>query len=91
MVFVLLVALVVILLAPQTQRKRDARRAAEILRPAVASDARFGRMKVSVSTNGRVILHGEVDSESDLLALRNAISALTLPSEPVVIVQVKKI
>ena len=69
-------------------RRREGGRTAEMLRSLVAYDTRFQKVTVSLSTNGRVFLHGSVASEEDLRALRTLVEQGHLPVEPGISVQI---
>jgi hypothetical protein len=69
-------------------RRREAGRTADMLRSMLVSDARFQKVTVSRSTNGRVFLHGSVASEENLRALRALVEQGHLPTQPGISVQV---
>jgi hypothetical protein len=69
-------------------RRHQAHRTAEILRAMLGSEVRFQKVRVSVSTNGHVALHGSVASDADLRALRTLIEGGHLPMQPMMSVEV---
>lgn len=72
-------------------RRSEGFRTAEVLRSIVAADARFLKVKVSCSTNGRVLLYGTVASPEDLQTLRTLVERSSLPRQPGISVEVVKL
>ena len=70
------------------QRRDHARRAADLLRPMIASDARFQKVTVALATSGGVLLEGSVASTNDLGVLQRLVEQTQIPSQPVFLVRV---
>ena len=81
-VFLAAVAVCLTLAVSGLHRHRDAGRTADILRPMLASNARFQKVVVALTTNARVFLGGSVNSATDLEALHKLVEQTQLPTQP---------
>jgi hypothetical protein len=70
------------------QRRANAWRAVEMLRPIVAADTRFQKVEVLYSTAGSVGVVGTVSSTNDLRDLQRLIDKTELPARPSVGVRI---
>jgi hypothetical protein len=71
-------------IAPRAYVLRQAYLSVELLRPKVAADIRFGKIHVGHSTNGAVVVTGEVKTPADLDALKQLIEKLNPPTKPII-------
>ncbi len=88
-VFILISGICFALAISGSARRYNAGKTVEILRPLIAADPRFSRVKVSYGTNGRAYLTGRVNSAEDLEAFRELVRQARLPSQPSIDVRVE--
>jgi hypothetical protein len=87
-IFLTLVLVCLGFLLPRYLQRRAAVGTADLLRPLLASDARFIKVTVSPTTTGRSRLDGSVASDADAAALRQLVSQAHPPQKPVFAVRV---
>ena len=73
---------------PRQRLDTQAARSAAILRTRLSADQRFAAVRVRRSTNGSVVVSGEVRSESELDALKHLVEDAQPPRRPILLVRV---
>ena len=78
----------ILFLYPRLHFRAQGSRIAEVLRPRIAADPRFARVRVERSSSGIVYVTGEVGTDSDLEALKQLIEQADIPWRPGFLVHV---